>query len=257
LNSNFSAALFGALAGAYGARAIARRQARREALANDMRRLNAAIAYAHNTCAAYLDFKKHHTRDLHKRFVHQKEQLKSYLDRKAAGALKEGEVFRLSADLQNLAIVNAPHEPLRSHVFDTGPPDSRILAFMALLSQAIHNLDTSVTQRNELIQLHKSKGAVQGDQFVKWYFGLEGSGGGDLAYSNLVDAIAKHTDDCIFYSKKLCDVMTEHGRTLERTTGRSLRMVPVDFKAAESDGLIPKDTEYYDVMSGLGKTKFI
>jgi len=75
LNSNFSTALAGAAAGAYGAQFIAERNERQRRLLREIRSTNAAIIVAFSITNMFYALKRQYVKELKERFEKQKKDL--------------------------------------------------------------------------------------------------------------------------------------------------------------------------------------
>lgn len=74
-----------------------------------------------------------------------------------------------------------------------------------MLLQVVHSLNTSILERNRLIQEFRAN-RREGDtaQLLSFYFGERDAGGNiDNRLSEYIDAIHQHTDDVIAFGKLL------------------------------------------------------
>lgn len=248
LNTNFSAALFGALLGAYGAHWIANRQQRRYELINEINNTNAALSIAHIICVSYLGSKSQHVRNLKTSYDRHVAEFNEFSDRRKTGQLAKGEIFHLKADLELLPRIETPVDLLMEYLFQKLSPGKRTLGLVQLLRQTAKGLAESVDQRNQLITNHKAQRAGNGDRLLAMYFGLPTKEGTDLSYPTIIKATYQQTDDCIFFSKEICLELMSHSLSIAGANKWLPKPNKVEFKVAIEKGLMPDDKEYIELM---------
>ena len=82
------------------------------------------------------------------------------------------------------------------------------------------------------------------------YFGLPDKDGHiDSNYPDLVKATYDLTDDCIFFSKLLCEDLSAHGKKLKELLGdKSISISKPLFDIAKEKGLMPDDANYNNLL---------
>lgn len=155
LNSNFTAALAGALGGALAAQRIGDRAKQREALLQEIRSTNAAIMVTFTICNAGLSLKKQFVKEIYETYTTKKEELKEFQRRVAAGQQHPNLPFEFQADFRTLQMPVVPADVLRTQVYESISASGRPLALVAALVGAIASLADTIQKRNTLI-LEKS-----------------------------------------------------------------------------------------------------
>jgi hypothetical protein len=115
---------------------------------------------------------------------------------------------------------------------------------VAVLGQTMESLNNSIVTRNQMIAAMKASNASQNDK-VTFYFALPKEGSLDETFSGTMEAVHKQTDDCIYFSWRLCEDLTQHGKRIRaqflkrRLKGPVPRIQTVLWKDVEAKGLLP------------------
>jgi len=77
------------------------------------------------------------------------------------------------------------------------------------------------------------------------------NGSVDMTYSELTLGLEAQTDNCIYFSRRLCEELHGHGKAISkryprRFRKRAPRIVSCDFRQAEAAGLMPDPTAFAD-----------
>ena len=252
LNTTFVITAFSTLvaayAGAYGAHAIARKDRIRDALLQEVRSINVAITVAFGICNAFLSLKEQHVKKLKEDFDNDRAAIVAILQApRPPGAPYIEITFR--ANFLFLQPLSVPTDVLSAQVFEKISVGSRTLSLVTMLQQTIHALNDGIQQRNELItKYQENRPQNQGDYDLVWpYFGLrDPNGHEDNSYPSILEAIYRYTDDCIYYSHRLCEDLHEYGELLKNKLGEGApRIIKPDFSIVE-DGLMPNTQDYID-----------
>ena len=171
LNSNFTAALAGALGGALAAQRIGDRAKQRDALLREIRSTNAAIMVTFTICNAGLALKKI-VRDIYETYTAAKEALKEFQQQRAAGQQYPKLPFKFLADFRTLQMPVVPIDVLRTQVYESISATGRPLALVAALIGAAASLADTIQKRNALIERFRELGPAGADQLPDFYFGL-------------------------------------------------------------------------------------
>jgi hypothetical protein len=249
-NSNFFiacvTAFASAFAGAYGAQFIVNRTEHKRRLLEEIRCTNAATIVAFSITNSFCALKNQHVRSLKNNFDKQRNEHETFGREKAQGYLPSQQQFEIQADFQTLAPVQVPIELLHTFLFEKVSVTGLPLMAVVTLSQCIDGLNTSLDKRNDFVAESKKRSPIPHGELESIYFGAPDKNGRiDRTYPDTIDAISSYTDDCIFFSKLLGDVLMEHGRKLGKLYGRkSPRIHKLDFTKAEKNGLIPDKNVY-------------
>ena len=270
LNTNFSAALFGAFAGAYGAFIFAKWQRQHEEIRKEIQATNAAIMLSHDIANAYFSFKKQFVLKLKKDFDFGKD---SFLEtKKHAVTSREREPFgyfwianklngtQIKAstplildivfDLNTLSTFFVPTEILQDYVFQKITLNGKPLHLATTLMRTVESLSSSLDQRSKLIeQFSNSASTTDVAAKAHWYYGLpDGSGVVNTRFSDNLEAIFETTDDCIQYSQMLGEELRKHGLRLKRTSKKlsKIHINEIQYQKAKDNGLLPDPKKYSD-----------
>lgn len=253
-NSAFTTSLVGALAGAYfGARSaqrVAERGKLREELTSEIRKVNAALALSFGIVNSMLTLKKQHVAALKSAYDAERLRHEDYVAKRKTGQIQGDAPFVLKADFRTMPAVTQPLPVLQDIVFGRLSAVGRPLNLVASLGEVVENLNTAITQRNELIEMFKAGKLPPGANIPDMYLALPYGGGHvNQQYPDLVGAISSYTDNAIFFTHLLCNDLREYGNEVAATFKKSFkdpapRVTEVDFKQAEADGMLPNADEY-------------
>jgi hypothetical protein len=227
-NSNFGTAVIsafiGSLAGAWGgalaAERIAEKRRVREQLLKEINQTNAAIELSHTICSSYLNLKEQHVRGVWEDYQRKREQVHDLHERQRHGAMAPRTVPTIQLDQRTLDVVRAKIEHLEGLVLGELSLRGRPRPLVAILSQTRDSLNNSITLRNQLIV---SARTLDDNAKVAFYFGLPTEGGVDDTFGNVLEAVHRQTDDCIYFSWRLCEDLTRHGKRVREQFGRRFK----------------------------------
>ncbi len=146
--------------------------------------------------------------------------------------------------------VSQPLPVLKDIVFGRLSTVGRPLNLVSSIGEVVENLNTTISQRNELIEMFKAGKYPPGANIEDMYLALPYGGGHvNQQYPDLVGAISSYTDDAIFLSHLLCKDLREYGNEVAATFKKSFkhpvpRVTEVDFKQAEAGGMLPNADKY-------------
>ncbi|WP_374311175.1 hypothetical protein [Dongia sp.] len=246
LNSNFTAALAGALAGVYGADSIARRTANRRDIVTEVRCANAAIMVSLGITNTFCGLKQQHVQIMAATFQTQKQALLLHAQERKAG--RQNGTFHFDADFENLPEPVVPIDLLSNLVFEKLSIQRRPLALTMVLAQSVKALGSCIGARNALIQDFRARFPNDPDALARAYFGLPTVAGHlDRRYSDTLAGIIALTDDCIFFSHMLGLDIQQHAAHIAPAIKRAPPKVEAtDFDKAKQAGLIPDQSNYLD-----------
>ena len=212
-NSVFFTAIAGSLAGAYGGQTYCRKGKKREELLTEIRNTNAAIMIAFAVCNSFLSIKKQHVGSLKQSYDSQKTSYFDHIKLSKSGQINSH--FKFIADFQSLFLPPFPLDILRQQIFEKLSVSNRPLMLVTTLAETVHGLNTSIDNRNRLIENYKNS-AISGYQLLPLYFGLHQHDTHVInqEYPALVDAIYIGKRMMVFFSKLLCVDLVDHGKWL-------------------------------------------
>lgn len=260
LNSEFVTALigslvgagFGAWAGAYAAQKIATRARLKEEVQREIRGTNEAISVAFAICQSALRLKVSGVLDLRLRFDQTLAELELFDEARRRGALRNGETFRFLADLETITPFPIPSNVLQTLVFEKISVLGRPHQLALQIGQTWHSLSEAIICRNQLIDEFRARWP-NGSLPPHIYFGLPDNDGNiDARYATALDGIYRQTDDCIAFSKMLCEDLQRHGEAIRKVCVKRFgkksapRITDFSFAAAAARGLLPPPRNYQD-----------
>lgn len=262
LNSSFSTALLGSLAGAFAGAIAAQRivesNKAREELLKELRNTNAAAMAAFTTCNTSLALKKQHVQPLHTQFLADKANLEQFKARRASGQIQGNATFQFVPGMRTFPAPVVPIDTLKDLLFNKISVVGRPLSLVCAIEDAARFLKETISERHALIERMKS-GIVPKDEIPSYYFGLPlPNGDTNQEYPDLVFAIHSYCDDLAFFSHLLCGDLTSHSKDLyAKLTKRQQKIAPkpteADFTSARDSGLLPPDSQYTDWLCAFRK----
>ena len=262
LNSSFSTALLGSLAGAFAGAIAAQRivesNKTREELLKELRNTNAAAMAAFTTCNASLALKKQHVQPLHTQFLADKANLEQFKARHASGQIQGDATYHFISDMRTFPAPVVPIDTLTDLLFNKISVGGRPLSLVCAIEDASRGLKEAISARHALIERMKS-GIIPKDEIPSYYFGFPlPNGDTNQEYPDLVFAIHSYCDDLAFFSHLLCGDLTSHSKDLyAKLTKRQQKIAPkpteADFTSARESGLLPPDSQYTDWLRAFRK----
>jgi hypothetical protein len=257
-NSTFFTAIAGSFAGAvggaYAAQRIVARNRERDELLTEIRNTSAATVVAFDVCNLFVTMKQQHVKPLKDAFERQKTELHTFLTKRNLRQIPPDTAFPFTADLRTLFLPPFPVDTLQKLVFERLSLDERRpLMLISAIGETAHGLNTSVDNRNRLIASYKATHFVD-NELLYLYFGLP-HGATRITneeYPSLIDAIYRHTDDGIFFSRLLCEDLFKHNVELVNRFKKDFKTSALtiidrpDFTKPLRAGLMPNDADYED-----------
>ncbi len=208
----------GAFWGAYGGQRIVERGRRREELLTEIRNTNASTIVAVGICNSFLGIKRQTVKPLKDLYDAQKAAYDDHAKKRGLGEISHDTAFEFVADLRSFFLPPFPIEILRQQMFEKLSLSGRPLLLINTLSDTIHGFNTSIDNRNILIEYYKAS-RISSEDLVPLYFGLpQGSSSRVInqEYPASIEQIYRHTDDGIFFSHLLSFDLFDHGKQLAR-----------------------------------------
>lgn len=255
LNSNFSAAFFGAVIGAVAAYLIANRKEARENLLQELRLTGASIALASAVCNRALQLKEQHVADMVARFLENRARVVDHLGRASMGALL-GELHLGFIDQLQLETLRTPIARLEETVLEKLPVRGRVRQRVITLAGAVASLNDVIERRNEWMRNFQHGAYPEGERPHRLFGVRLPNGSVDMMHHDLIIQAGTLTDDCIYHSARLCEELADHGRLLRRSVRRSQRRLlpPIgapDYSEAMRNGLFPPAEQWAQWESGF------
>jgi hypothetical protein len=258
-NSNFFTSLIGALAGAcggaYAAQRIADRTKRRDHLLQELRTCCAAMETAHGVGNVYAGLKKQHVQELKARYDRQHATMHAFNEANNRGVLPPGRQLHLGLDFQRMDLVRSRAAYLETLVLEKMSATVRARSASVALTRSAEQLNECIGQRNDLL---KRLQEMPNNERLARMFGLPLPDGVDNLYRDYVHGIYDYTDDCIHFSRVICEDLAAHGHRvretyqacLRRRSRRHVMQVP-EITWPRTEGLIPPKDKYKDWYSGF------
>jgi hypothetical protein len=250
MNSNFTAALAGAFAGAIAAQRIANRAKQRDTLLLEMRNTNAAIMVAASICDTGLKLKKQQVKPIYDRYIALRKEHDAFKQRGSNGREPQG-AFVVQADLTTVQMPEVPIDVLRTQIYEKISTTGRPLAVAAVLSSAVSTLAGVLRKRIELIERFRAIDEANPLRYALYLAEPYGDGHVSEEFSDTVKAMYWLTDDVIFFSELLQKDLKSHGelvleqyKTVTKREAKKVKISSVDWALAHNEGLMPSEEEY-------------
>ncbi|MGA9704827.1 hypothetical protein [Pseudomonas sp.] len=256
-NSSFTTSLAGAFAGAVAAQRVAEKGKFREELIKEFQHTNAVISLATGVACLALALKSQHIKALKTSYDNDQKSFEAHKERIRACQIPADTPFEISPSLLFLQEISPPIATIQDIVLGRLSTVGRAISVVTALADSVGNLNGALSKRNELLNTFKNNQFPEGATIHHMYLGLPyGETHINQEYGGSIEAISLYTDCIIFFSIKLCEDLRDHGETLRKRYRSRLRGSPprintFDFEQPRQDGLIPKDEEYEDWLSGF------
>ena len=244
LDSNFSAALFGALAGALGAHFIAARSERRRRLLSEISGVNNAIELSNTIANTFLAIKRQHVKSLGETYARDFEKFAVFLSLPRPPPPAPPALYVFVADFRTFPMPLTPVVELRETILNRIQTSVRAISISIPLHQCIDSFATVLGARVAVFQRIR---ALPDADKVAVYFGLRTSAGDiDETYPDLMLGLCNNVDDAIYFSILLEEILVAHGNTLAKRYGRaSPKILKIDNSNVPAD-LLPDRANYPD-----------
>ncbi|MES2291786.1 MAG: hypothetical protein V4527_00625 [Pseudomonadota bacterium] len=240
MNTNFSAALFGAFGGAWAAHAIAVRTERHNRLRQEIAGVNAAIALSNTISNVFITIKKHHVRDMMPLY-------KRGFDAFIAVLMNPPDKPRLFEFINDFRELDVPYTAiveLRETLLNRVPSSGGALSIAIALQQCIESFENLLENRNRTIDRLR---AMNEEDRVCAYFGVRNPRGHiDERYADQMTGLLSMVDSGIYFPMLLCEVLTAHGNKVAQQLGRGAPKVAKISYAPFEEGLLPDPAEFPD-----------
>jgi hypothetical protein len=258
-NSNFFTSGIGALAGAWGGayavQRIADRAKRRDYLLQELRTCCAAMETAHGVGNVYTGLKNQHVGMLKARYDEQRATIHAINDARNAGAPAPAEPLYVGLDFGRLDAIRSRAAYLETLIMEKMSAPIRARSASAALTRSEEQLNECIAQRNDIIV--RVQGMPDNERLAR-IFGLPLPNGVDNSYRDIVTGIYDYTDDCIHFSRVICEDLATHGHQLRKAYQACLRrgarrrvMQVPEVIWPEGGDLIPSKHKYKSWYAGL------
>ena len=256
LNSNFTTGLagaaFGGLAGAWAAQKIAKRENERKQWAEEINRINAAIALSIAINNAFVSFKRQFVIPTNEDFDRIKEKHAEYIARREAGEIQRGEPFHFDPELQMMQPVTTPINELKEIVYSKINARVAALSLVSLLDQSIANVSLILHQRNEILNEFRTN-ADGGRNVAQMFLGLpRDDGNTDARYPITVQAVKTQVDDAIVFSGEIAKELLSYAlKVAERYGNEHPEIFKIDRRKLDQLGVKPDMAEYEELLQRI------
>lgn len=256
-NSSFTTSLAGAFAGAIAAQRISEKGKYREELVKEFHQTNAVLSLAAAAASLALALKKQHIKALSDSYDDDLKKFEEYKAKIRGGQIPPNTPFELYPNLLYLEEISPPIATIQDIVLSRLSSVGRTISAVTALADAVKNLNSALSKRNELLSAFKNHQFPKGADFEHMYLGLPyAETHKNQEYGGAIKGISLYTDDMIFFSIKLCEDLRDHGEILKKRYKSRLRGIPprittVNFEKPRQAGLVPKDEDYKDWLSGF------
>jgi hypothetical protein len=241
LNTNFSAALFGALGGAFAAHYVATRSEERKRLRNEIAGVNASVALANVITNVFVSMKRQHIRGMAEIYKRGFERYIAVL----TNPPNKPTVFEFISDFRELDVPFTPIAELRQNLLDRVLTYGPGLSVTMVLQQSIASFANLIEARHRSIARMKSIGDDQ--ERARIYFGVRTSDGHiDERFADQITGLQVMTDNCIYFSMLLCEILSAHGEKIKKQLGRGAPNISKITYGPFEEGLLPDPRDFPD-----------
>lgn len=207
--------LLGAGVGAWMAQRIAARNKANEELLKDVRASNAAAAIAYSIVDVLISMKGQCIKPMYESFNAEKARLRTFRSSAGSGA----DTYNFIADFRTIADFKLPIEHLQKIILERTSASTKVISMVVILDGILHNLETIISARQDLIAEFKRNEAVT----PYTYFGLPNPVDVDSRYTSTLQALYDLTDQAISHSKVIADEMVVTGNLNKGKLPRKVR----------------------------------
>ncbi|WP_339416140.1 MULTISPECIES: hypothetical protein [unclassified Pseudomonas] len=234
LNAEFTAAIVGALFGAWAAIRIGRNNKAREELLSEIRNINAAITLAHSTAITAFQFKKL-----------QLEIIDKYKGDKRKFQNNE----QIEVLMRTMPPFASQARRLQEIVLEKISPLEITTARTVALIESAEKLNHSISEKNALVK--QTQSSQNKNISLEVYLGIAQNNITNKAYPEILDSISAYIDDIIYFSHSICtDLCTLGGVIIGQRKLKDRKSLPniatPNFNYAKKSGLLPDNRNYQD-----------
>lgn len=234
-------ALVGAFAGAWAAQRSARNGKRRDELVAEIRVVNAGIILSHSIFESMLSAKLDYIGPAKERYEAEKARYLQAVE----SPPESGEII-LNFELQYFPESPTQVSQLQPLVLQQGSTPA--LRAITALVESNGLLSEAVKLRNEYLGRFERKEIPSRFTYQDLYFGLAAQDGHNQQFSSAVAAVSMYSDNVLYFSKRLCDYLSEHGgklkKELRQVSGERVGIVEFNFKEVVERGDCPPQEKY-------------
>lgn len=248
LNSPLISAVIGGMLGAsFGAWAagwIAKRNKQYDAVTQEIRANNLAMLLAQQVFHLALALKVDAVKPMADAFNTAREK---YIDPKPGDAIE-------AQNLQKISEVAPPIDMLRTCTLERITLPGIAIRAVLQIVESVGCLNRSLSKRNEFADLFMTQKFPPGMDFQHMYFGVEKNGACHTGYMDSMKSMVRYTDEVIFFSVTLCQMLDAHGVKLRKECKKlawgkvTINRFRLDSKIPE--GIIPDAKAYAKWFAG-------
>ena len=236
--------MIGAGFGALAAGRIANRSKQYDSVTEAIRACNLAMLLAQQVFNLALSLKKDAVKPISDAYNKARGE---YLDPKIGS-------FSETQNLQKISPINTPLDELRTVTLERLTlPGSAIRAVLQVVD-SVNCLNHVLTIRNELTDKFLHQQFPPGMDFNCMYFGVMKGSFCHTGYMDSMNNMARYTDETLFFSMTLCQMLEEHGVQLRKECKKLARAkVSINrFRLAANipEGIIPDPKNYAKWFAG-------
>jgi hypothetical protein len=240
LNSNFSAAFFGALA----AYMLSQRSKVHDDKALEIRSCNAGVMAAWSICNAALNARKQYIGALHERFQNDKARLDGHRNAIKLKKVPARQVFHFVADYRKLPTMSFDKVAIR-RACDKVSLSGKSIMIGDALQRSMDQLNLLISEYNELIRKFEESSEISDAKKVARHFGFQHGDSADSRYADIIAGLAAITDDCVWFSATIAKAFTARGKEIKGKSKNLPKVHSIEFPNKE----IPADKSYGDFLA--------
>lgn len=241
----FVTALVGAWVGAKAAGRIAKRNKQLDVVTDEIRANNMAMLLAQQVFKLGLALKIDAVKPMTDAYNKARTE---YLDPKIS-KISEAQ------NLQKVNVINPAIDTLRTCALERITLPGQAIRAVLQVVESLECLNRSLASRNELADLFMHKQFPPGMSFLSMYLGVPSEDGTcHTGYMDNMKSMARYTDEVVFFSLTLCQMLDEHGVKLRKESKKLAKSeVAINrFRLAPGipEGIIPDAKSYAKWFAG-------
>lgn len=235
LNSNFSTAFFGAIAGSFSILAVEWYRGHRRVLAD----VNASIGVLQGLLNTYLNLKRQHSMPILRQYKDDCEKHQAILDLERSGVRPNPPlVIRYNVDLKKFYSAPIHFDVPLDRIFALTENNPAVVQIVLQAKKSAFEVETACAMWNQLMDQMQT---LADDERGQFYFGIRlFNGVKNELFTDTVKILALSVDDALFFTKRAIEEVTKTGR-LHLKFGLSKKIAKVEIVDDEHKALMPPD----------------
>jgi hypothetical protein len=243
VNTNFTTALMGAFAGAFGATWIFRRTEERKRLFEQLRFIQSTVSSVNLVTQHFLSTKKQLLVPLKNNFA----EIEGLYDQLARQQVAEPQI-EFPIDFQQLPKIKVPIEELKDLAFHQLEFASPVQTLIQQLDTTVEQYNRAVTNRNQKVNQFETMNTHELAFIQQHFLGRpDDIGNANTAFPDIMNSLLTSADDAIYFSIKCSDCLVQIGKAIKKKLNvEEYKIVHMNLDPEELDDLLPDKAPFID-----------